>query len=173
MRSGTAHVAGSSPHRGRSTCHGRAIGRSGSVVNLQRVADPTTSLRAADGEPLSLLTVHAHPDDEASKGAPTLALYGRAGVRTTLVCCTGGEEGDLQNPTLREPGQPFHRIDDDERVCFGLAMRARPAASMTTSASANIRFAFDALGPGCDQAAPRDIPRRGGGVSREALDPHA
>jgi mycothiol S-conjugate amidase len=62
------------------------------------------------GEPLCLLTVHAHPDDEASKGAPTVARYGAAGVRTVLVCCTGGEEGDLQNPSLREAGQPFHGL---------------------------------------------------------------
>ena len=63
--------------------------------------------------PFCLLTVHAHPDDEASKGAPTLALYHQRGVRTVLVCCTGGEEGDLQNPALRELGQPFHGLDPD------------------------------------------------------------
>lgn len=62
------------------------------------------------GEPLCVLTVHAHPDDEASKGAPTLAKYHAEGVRTVLVCCTGGEEGELQNPALREPGQPFHDL---------------------------------------------------------------
>jgi mycothiol S-conjugate amidase len=62
---------------------------------------------------LCLLTVHAHPDDEASKGAPTLAMYHARGVRTVLVCCTGGEEGDLQNPALREPGQPFHGLTPD------------------------------------------------------------
>lgn len=61
---------------------------------------------------LSLLTVHAHPDDEASKGAPTLAKYSREGVHTVLVCCTGGEEGDLNNPALKEPGQPFHGLDE-------------------------------------------------------------
>ncbi len=61
---------------------------------------------------LSLLTVHAHPDDEASKGAPTLAKYSREGVHTLLVCCTGGEEGDLNNPALKEPGQPFHGLDE-------------------------------------------------------------
>jgi len=61
-----------------------------------------------------LLTVHAHPDDEASKGAPTVARYGADGVRTVLVCCTGGEEGDLQNPSLREPGQPFHGCTPEE-----------------------------------------------------------
>ena len=61
--------------------------------------------------PLALMTIHAHPDDEASKGAPTCAMYAARGVRTVLVCCTGGEEGDLQNPGLREPGQPFHGLD--------------------------------------------------------------
>jgi mycothiol S-conjugate amidase len=38
-------------------------------------------------------------------------MYAEQGVRTVLVCCTGGEEGDLQNPGLREPGQPFHGLD--------------------------------------------------------------
>ena len=49
---------------------------------------------------LCLLTVHAHPDDEASKGAPTVARYHAEGVRTVLVCCTGGEEGEILNPAL-------------------------------------------------------------------------
>jgi mycothiol S-conjugate amidase len=64
--------------------------------------------------PLTLLTVHAHPDDEASKGAATVAKYHAEGVTTVLVCCTGGEEGDLQNPGLREPGRPFHGLTPDE-----------------------------------------------------------
>lgn len=50
--------------------------------------------------PLCLLTVHAHPDDEASKGAGTVAKYHAEGVRTVLVCCTGGEEGDIHNPAM-------------------------------------------------------------------------
>lgn len=54
-------------------------------------------------EPLCLLTVHAHPDDESSKGAGTVALYHQAGIRTVLVCCTGGEEGDILNPALDLP----------------------------------------------------------------------
>jgi mycothiol S-conjugate amidase len=41
-------------------------------------------------EPLRLLSVHAHPDDEASKGAATVAKYVDEGVGATLVCCTGG-----------------------------------------------------------------------------------
>ncbi|MEW6155037.1 MAG: mycothiol conjugate amidase Mca [Actinomycetota bacterium] len=54
-------------------------------------------------EPFCLLTVHAHPDDESSKGAATLARYGAEGVRTVLVCCTGGEEGDILNPAMDRP----------------------------------------------------------------------
>jgi mycothiol S-conjugate amidase len=52
---------------------------------------------------LCLLCVHAHPDDEASKGAPTVARYHADGVRTVLVCCTGGEEGDILNPAMDTP----------------------------------------------------------------------
>jgi mycothiol S-conjugate amidase len=52
---------------------------------------------------LCLLSVHAHPDDEASKGAPTVARYHAEGVRTILVCCTGGEEGDILNPAMDTP----------------------------------------------------------------------
>jgi mycothiol S-conjugate amidase len=51
-------------------------------------------------ERLSLLSVHAHPDDEASKGAGTVAKYHAAGVHTVLVTCTGGEEGDILNPAM-------------------------------------------------------------------------
>ncbi len=54
-------------------------------------------------EPLCLLTVHAHPDDESSKGAGTVARYHAEGVRTVLVCCTGGEEGEVLNPALDTP----------------------------------------------------------------------
>ncbi len=50
-----------------------------------------------------LLSVHAHPDDEASKGAPTVALYKAEGVRSVLVTCTGGEEGDILNPAMDRP----------------------------------------------------------------------
>jgi mycothiol S-conjugate amidase len=54
-------------------------------------------------ESLCLLTVHAHPDDEASKGAGTVARYRAEGVRTVLVCCTGGEEGEILNPAMDKP----------------------------------------------------------------------
>jgi mycothiol S-conjugate amidase len=56
-----------------------------------------------DRAPLCLLSVHAHPDDESSKGAGTVHRYHQAGVRTVLVCCTGGEAGDILNPALDTP----------------------------------------------------------------------
>ena len=54
-------------------------------------------------EPLCLISVHAHPDDEASKGAGTVHRYHEDGVRTVLVCCTGGEAGDILNPAMDTP----------------------------------------------------------------------
>jgi mycothiol S-conjugate amidase len=74
-------------------------------------ADPPVD---TDGNRLCVLAVHAHPDDEASKGAPTVAMYHEQGVASVLVCCTGGEEGELQNPALREDGQPFHGLSPAE-----------------------------------------------------------
>ncbi|MDQ1416015.1 MAG: mycothiol S-conjugate amidase [Acidimicrobiaceae bacterium] len=50
-----------------------------------------------------ILTVHAHPDDEASKGAATIARYRTQGVHSVLVCCTGGEAGDILNPAMDRP----------------------------------------------------------------------
>jgi mycothiol S-conjugate amidase len=40
--------------------------------------------------PLTILAIFAHPDDEIGVGS-TLAYYGEAGVRTVLVCATRGE----------------------------------------------------------------------------------
>ena len=52
---------------------------------------------------LCLLSVHAHPDDESSKGAGSVAKYAAEGVHTVLVCCTGGEQGDILNPAMDTP----------------------------------------------------------------------
>jgi len=50
------------------------------------------------GEPLRLLHVHAHPDDESSKGAATTAKYVAEGVEVMVATCTGGERGSILNP---------------------------------------------------------------------------
>jgi len=46
---------------------------------------------------LRLMAVHAHPDDESSKGAATIAMYVAEGVEVMVVTCTGGERGDVLN----------------------------------------------------------------------------
>lgn len=51
---------------------------------------------------MRILAVHAHPDDEASKGAATTAKYLQAGHEFLIVTCTGGERGDLLNKNLNE-----------------------------------------------------------------------
>jgi len=55
---------------------------------------------------LTLMAVHAHPDDESSSTGGVLAAYSDAGVRTVLVTCTNGEFGDA--PGGIKPGQDGH-----------------------------------------------------------------
>ncbi|MHC9565437.1 mycothiol conjugate amidase Mca [Corynebacterium diphtheriae] len=50
--------------------------------------------------PARLLAIHAHPDDESSKGAATMAKYVAEGHEVMVVTCTGGELGDVLNPSL-------------------------------------------------------------------------
>ncbi len=52
---------------------------------------------------LRLMAVHAHPDDESSKGAATCARYVAEGVDVLVVTCTGGERGDVLNPQFSGP----------------------------------------------------------------------
>lgn len=52
--------------------------------------------------PLTLLVLHAHPDDECLGAGGTLAKYAAAGVRTVLVTATLGEEGEIHDPDLTE-----------------------------------------------------------------------
>ena len=52
---------------------------------------------------LRLMHVHAHPDDESSKGAATTAKYVAEGVDVHVVTCTGGERGSILNPKMERP----------------------------------------------------------------------
>jgi mycothiol S-conjugate amidase len=54
-------------------------------------------------EQLRLMAVHAHPDDESSKGAATMARYVAEGAAVLVVTCTGGERGSVLNPKLDRP----------------------------------------------------------------------
>ena len=86
---------------------------------------------------LRLLTVHAHPDDESSKGAGTIAKYHDQGVHSTLVCCTGGEAGDILNPAMDTPENAdprcFARAPLDEAVgrLVTILRRVRPHVVVT------------------------------------------
>ncbi|HEY5230925.1 MAG TPA: mycothiol conjugate amidase Mca [Galbitalea sp.] len=75
---------------------------------------------------LRLLSVHAHPDDESSKGAGTLAYYRSRGAEVMVVSCTGGEEGRVLNESL-----PPAEVAMAERDLAGLRrieMRSAAAA---------------------------------------------
>jgi len=52
---------------------------------------------------LRLMAVHAHPDDESSKGAATMARYVREGIDVMVCTMTGGERGDVLNPAMDRP----------------------------------------------------------------------
>jgi len=60
---------------------------------------------------LRLMAVHAHPDDESSKGAATLARYAAEGHRVLVVTLTGGERGDVLNPAMDTPDVREHLAD--------------------------------------------------------------
>src|SRR5256885_11987104 len=71
---------------------------------------------------LTLMAVHAHPDDESSSTGGVLATYGDAGVRTVVVTCTNGEFGDA--PGGVKPGQDGH---DEQAVAQQRLAEPRPA----------------------------------------------
>src|SRR6478736_995745 len=49
---------------------------------------------------VTILAVRPHPDDESSSTGSVLAYYNARGVRTGVVTCTGGEEGEIHDPDL-------------------------------------------------------------------------
>lgn len=63
--------------------------------------------------PLRLMAVHAHPDDESSKGAATTARYSAEGVEVLVVSCTGGERGSVLNPSY---GREITDLDEMREV---------------------------------------------------------
>jgi mycothiol S-conjugate amidase len=66
-------------------------------------------------EQLRLMAVHAHPDDESSKGAATMAKYVSQGARVLVVSCTGGERGDILNPKLQHDAEVLRDISEVRR----------------------------------------------------------
>jgi LmbE family N-acetylglucosaminyl deacetylase len=61
------------------------------------------TLEVRVSEPLAIMAVHAHPDDESIATGGILARYADEGVRTILVTCTGGEVGEIADPAMATP----------------------------------------------------------------------
>ncbi len=64
---------------------------------------PVPASSAERSERLRLMAVHAHPDDESSKGAAVMARYVREGVDVLVCTLTGGERGDILNKAMERP----------------------------------------------------------------------
>jgi mycothiol S-conjugate amidase len=67
------------------------------------ISTTCTSQDEPGAEPLRLMAVHAHPDDESSKGAATMVKYVREGAQVLVCTMTGGERGDILNPAMERP----------------------------------------------------------------------
>ena len=72
-----------------------------------------------------LLLVHAHPDDEAFATGGLIARAVAQGHRVDLVTCTGGEEGEIHDPTLdyEEAFPRLREIREAELRCSLDALR--------------------------------------------------
>ena len=69
------------------------------------------------------MAVHAHPDDESSKGAATMAKYVVAGVDVLVVSCTDGERGDVLNPALKNDPEILRNLPEVRRREMAEAQR--------------------------------------------------
>ncbi len=65
----------------------------------------------------TLVTFHAHPDDEAIATAGTMAAAAAAGHRVVLVVATRGENGEVE-PGFLEPGESLaqRRVEETQRA---------------------------------------------------------
>ena len=124
--------------------------------------------------PRTLLAVHAHPDDESSKGAATMARYADEGVRVVVVTCTGGEAGEILNPAMDQPGM-LERMPELRRQELakaleiidvtahhwlgyrdsGMAESARPTATRTPSPTPTWRRPPAGWSPSSGPSGPR------------------
>jgi N-acetyl-1-D-myo-inositol-2-amino-2-deoxy-alpha-D-glucopyranoside deacetylase len=79
-----------------------------------------------------VLLVHAHPDDEAFGTGGLIARSVAEGRRVDLVTCTGGEEGEIHDPTLdHEEAQPrLREIRLAELECALDALRGDGAGTL-------------------------------------------
>ena len=105
----------------------------------------------------TIVALHAHPDDESSKGAGTIARYSDMGVRCVLVTATGGEAGDILNaaadtPEIRADLAAVRRaellaaaaiIGYDDVVMLGYRDSGMPGSDENSHADAFVNASFD------------------------------
>lgn len=70
------------------------------TTDAGRVPDLRPPAASRPDAGLRLMAVHAHPDDESSKGAASAARYAAEGAQVLVVTCTGGERGSVLNPDV-------------------------------------------------------------------------
>ncbi len=90
---------------------------------------------------LRLMAVHAHPDDESSKGAATMARYAREDVEVLVCTLTGGERGDILNAAMDRP-----------EVRADLAAVRREEMARAREILASTRCSSASPTPGCPRA---------------------
>ena len=108
-------------------------------------------------EERTILTVHAHPDDEASKGAPTLAMYHAQGVRTVLVCCTGARFSLAYVERVASVGVPFGVYAIAGDPADGLGWNASGAAERYAELARHWRAAGATILGSCCGTSPAHI----------------
>ena len=74
------------------------------------------AVTSTSSEQLRLMAIHAHPDDESSKGAATMARYVDEGADVLVVTCTGGERGSILNPGLQDRQDILDNIAEIRRA---------------------------------------------------------
>jgi mycothiol S-conjugate amidase len=108
------------------------------------------------------MNVHAHPDDESSKGAATTARYVAEGVDVHVVTCTGGERGSVLNPNMDRP-DVLANISEIRRAEMA---RAREILGVTQDWLGFVDSGWPEGDPkpplpeGCFAAVPLDVPTR-------------
>ncbi len=103
-------------------CSGMPEAPASSHASLDSMA-PLVDVDRVDTGPagrLRVLAVHAHPDDESSKGAGTIAKLTDRGAYAVLVTCTGGEEGEVLNPAM-DRAEIRNNLAELRRVELGAA----------------------------------------------------
>lgn len=85
----------------RATNHKHAPHMSPELIQKGNAYMDTAGVSNVDAGPgVTLLAIRPHPDDESSATGGMLAYYHARGVRTGVVICTGGEEGEIHHPDL-------------------------------------------------------------------------